>query len=99
MISYIIIGWGCLTVLFVFLFFLTPLFLQWKRKKIHKPWTDEEEAAAQGLKGEGPSPWLLAQMEAAGMNTTHERWEDFEARRRQIQESMGELPGDDDVRG
>jgi hypothetical protein len=29
----------------------------------------------------GVSPELLAQMEAAGMNTTHERWDDFESAR------------------
>ena len=51
----------------------------------------------------GPSPELLARMEAAGMNTTHERWEDSDAakrqtklRRRQIQESMGEIPGEEE---
>lgn len=41
----------------------------------------DEDGEPRGLGG--PSPDLLARMEAAGMNTTHDRWEDSDAARRE----------------
>lgn len=45
--------------------------------------TPEPEFGSDGEPiGRGPSPELLSRMEAAGMNTTHETWDEFEADRK-----------------
>lgn len=63
------------------------LFIVWINRRPKPPpqpklYTGYERRGAREVRRDpdeeaGPSPELLARMDAAGMNTTHERWDDF----------------------
>jgi hypothetical protein len=46
--------------------------------------------------GQGPSSELLAKMEAAGMNTTHPAWDEFQRSQRRGPKQVGGVDGNKD---